>query len=73
MRERYVTYMLTLLFFSGTRRTVLINAGLVDSPPAKTGGATIRRGPCNKPVSGTDGYNCSAQRLPHPEEIEMKS
>ena len=46
----------SVFFFSGTRRAVLINAGLVDSPPANTGGATIRRGPCDKPVSGTDGY-----------------
>lgn len=40
--------------FSGTRRAVLINVGLIDSPPANTGGASIRRGPCDKPVS--DGY-----------------
>ena len=36
--------------FSDTRRAVLINVGLIDSPPAKTGGTPIRRGTCDKPV-----------------------
>ena len=36
--------------FPGTRRAVLINVGFVRLPPAKTGGATIRRGPWDKPV-----------------------